>query len=111
MLESVATPTQIGKLGCQHCIFWKEYGAINLELNGLVGKWGRCNNDKTTAELNKKSLERNTSVDDRTKTVLNRLSIDMIVLSTCPTYLCPNMRIPKDTKENKKIILSYQSLS
>lgn len=100
MLEQAVRRNEVGKLGCEHCMYWKEYGAINLELYGFVGRWGRCINEETAKELNTKTLSNNTTTKDRTQTHINRLGINMQILSTCPTYSCSRMKIPVDKKTN-----------
>lgn len=100
MLEQLETKTDIGGRGCENCLHWKEYGSMTLELYGFVGKWGRCYNEKTAEELNRKYLTQRTTPKDRTQTHINRLSLESMIISTTPTYSCPNMRIPLDKKED-----------
>lgn len=98
VLEEVKTDKQTGKIGCDACIFWQEYGPMNIALYGLVGKWGRCSSVKQIKEINHKYLIRQLGMVDRLNTNLTRLSVDTIVLATTPKYTCPHVKIPDERK-------------
>jgi hypothetical protein len=101
VLEEIAVQKQTGKIGCDSCIFWQEYGPMNIALYGLVGKWGRCSSVQQVKDINNKYIIKKLWMVDRLNTNLTRLSVDTIVLATTPTYTCPHVKIP-DERQNKE---------
>lgn len=99
MLELIESKTSMGGLGCSVCAYWSEYGDMTLELHGLVGKWGRCTNPKTFADVNDRFLTNKTTSGDRVNCVMTRLALDSQYLSTSSAYSCENLRIKKETED------------
>ena len=101
VLDETKTEKKTGKLGCDICMHWTEYGQQSLELHGFVGRWGRCVSVDQVKEMDRKSLLNQVTLVERLNTNLNRLSIEAKVLSTTPTFTCPHVKIPHESKDKK----------
>lgn len=99
-LQNPQVLKEIGGRGCENCIFWSEYGQMNLTLNNFVGRWGRCHNTEQLKDINRRKLVSQLTSQERVNTDLNRLTLDTMILSTTPTFSCPNMRIPLDDEKS-----------
>lgn len=101
VLDEIQTEKKTGKIGCDSCMYWSEYGEQNLELYGFVGRWGRCSSVEQVKAMDRKSLLNQVTLVERLNTNLNRLSIESKILSTTPKFTCPHVKIPYEQQDKK----------
>lgn len=81
-----------GGVACRYCKFWQPYTQLELDINGLVGKWGSCSqiDNKAKAFANPESFRE--TEKDRLNVQIVQLSLFNIKLYTADTYSCKNYR-------------------
>lgn len=101
-MQSV-TPTKnlhIGGVGCKMCRFWERYGEQQVALYSLPDtNWGRCLNNLNVDECRRNEQAFTDTSKDRLNVDIERLSDDMVVMSTTENYSCS--RFKGKAHENK----------